>query len=94
MPLTQYLVIIRTTVSISDELLAAAKRLAHERGVTLGEVVEAALRREVAVPTQRTQRPAVPVLQDRDGLRPGVDLTSNRDTYELLDDSVPPEDRR
>jgi Bacterial antitoxin of type II TA system, VapB len=84
----------RTTISISDELLAAAKRLARERGATLGEVVEAALRREVAVPTQRAERPAVPVMRGRDGLRPGVGLTSNRDLYELLDDGVPPQDRR
>jgi putative antitoxin of VapBC-like toxin-antitoxin system len=84
----------RTTISISDELLAAAKRLARERGATLGEVVEAALRREVAVPTQPTERPAVPVLHGRDGTRPGVDLTSNRRLYELLDDGVPPEYRR
>lgn len=84
----------RTTISISDELLTAAKRLARERGATLGEVVEAALRREMAVPTERTRRPTVPVLHGRDGVRPGVDLTSNRDLYELLDDGVPPADRR
>ena len=39
----------RTTVSISDELLAAAKRKARELGVSLGEVIDAALRRELAV---------------------------------------------
>ena len=48
MQLMRQIVIMRTTVSISDELLAAAERLARERGATLGEVVEAALRREVA----------------------------------------------
>src|ERR671925_32603 len=43
----------RTTVSISDELLAAAKRRARERGQTLGEVVDAALRRELAAAADR-----------------------------------------
>ena len=38
----------RTTVSISDEQLAAAKRRARERGETLGDVVDAVLRRELA----------------------------------------------
>ena len=39
----------RTTVSISDELLEAAKRQAFERGKTLGQVIETALRRHLAV---------------------------------------------
>ncbi|WP_237087265.1 ribbon-helix-helix protein, CopG family, partial [Mycobacterium tuberculosis] len=38
----------RTTVSISDEILAAAKRRARERGQSLGAVIEDALRREFA----------------------------------------------
>ena len=40
-------------MSISDELLAAAKRRARERGLTLGDVVDAALRRELSVPTRQ-----------------------------------------
>ena len=83
----------RTTVSISDELLIAAKRLAKERGETLGEVIDAALRREISVPAQRTERPVVPVF-DGDGLMPGVDLTSNRAMYELLDEGVELDRRR
>ena len=38
----------RTTVSISDELLVAAKRRARLRGQSLGSVIEDALRRELA----------------------------------------------
>jgi hypothetical protein len=38
----------RTTVSIDDELLAAAKRLARREGRTVGQVVEEALRRRLA----------------------------------------------
>jgi hypothetical protein len=84
----------RTTVSISDELLTAAKRLAHERGQTLGQVIDAALRRELAVPRQRGQRPAVPVFRGGTGPRPGVDLTSNRSLHEVLDEGLGLDARR
>ena len=78
----------RTTVSISDELLVAAKRLARERGQTLGAVLDDALRRELAVPAQRAERLPVPVFRGGGGPRPGVDLTSNRALQEILDEGV------
>lgn len=84
----------RTTVSISDELLAAAKRRARERGQTLGEVIDAALRRELAVPGQRAERPPVPVFGGGTGPRPGLDLTSNRALHEALDEGVELDARR
>jgi hypothetical protein len=79
----------RTTVSISDELLRAAKRLARERGATLGDVIDAALRRELAIPTQRTDRPVIPVFTKGSGPNPGLDLTSNRVLQEFLDEGLP-----
>jgi hypothetical protein len=57
----------RTTVSISDELLTAAKRRAQERGQTLGQVFDAALRRELAATAEDTDRPAVPVFNGGTG---------------------------
>jgi hypothetical protein len=84
----------RTTVTISDELLLAAKRLAHERGQTLGAVIDAALRRELAIPAQRTDRPTIPVIQAGTGPRPGLSLTSNRAVQELLDEGLPLEKLR
>lgn len=78
----------RTTLSISDELLIAAKGLARERGVTLGELVNAALRRELSQPDPPRERPVIPVFDGRTGPRPGVDLTSNRALYELLDEGI------
>jgi Arc/MetJ family transcription regulator len=80
--------IVRTTISISDELLLAAKHLAQQRGQTLGEVVDAALRRELAIPAQRGHRPEVPVFSGGSGPRPGLDLTSNRALHEALDEGV------
>ena len=78
----------RTTVSISDELLAAAKRRARERGQSLGTVIEGALRRELANVDDRGPRPTVPVFEGGSGPRPGLDLTSNRALHEILDDSL------
>ena len=86
--------IMRTTVSISDELLAAAKQRARERGVSLGEVIDGALRRELVTPGGRAERPAVPVFRGGTGARPGVNLTSNRALHEVLDEGLDLDERR
>ncbi|HUA73328.1 MAG TPA: hypothetical protein VL988_01060 [Solirubrobacteraceae bacterium] len=74
----------RTTVTVDDHLLLAAKRRARERGQTLGQVVEDALRRELAGSSQG-EPIEVPVFRGGDGPLPGVDLRSNRALGELLD---------
>jgi Bacterial antitoxin of type II TA system, VapB len=84
----------RTTISISDELLAAAKRRARERGQTLGEVVDAALQRELSEPAPPRDAPAVPVFRGGTGPRPGIDLTSSRALHEALDEGLELDDRR
>lgn len=84
----------RTTVSISDELLTAAKRLASERGQSLGAVIDAALRRELTLPRRRDDRPALPVFHGGSGPRPGLDMTSNRAVQEVLDEDTPLEELR
>jgi len=84
----------RTTVSISDELLSAAKQRARARGQSLGEVIDAALRRELADPDPRGERPSVPVFRGGTGPRPGIDLTSNRALQEALDDVLELDARR
>lgn len=74
----------RTTITVDDNLLAAAKARAKERGATLGQLVEEALRRELA----GGERPApvpLPVFSSGTGPRAGVDLRSNRALVELLD---------
>jgi len=78
----------RTTVSISDELLAAAKVRARQRGQSLGSVIEDALRRELAAIQDRRPRPKVPVFDGGTGPRPGIDLTSNRALHEVLDEGL------
>ena len=75
----------RTTISVNDHLLASAKRRARERGQSLGEVVEDALRRELAEPAQRAKPLEVPVFRGGGGPLPGIDLDSNRALREALD---------
>jgi hypothetical protein len=84
----------RTTVSIAEELLIAARRRARERGQTLGEVIDGALRRELSTSSPRGPRPAVPVFRGGTGPRPGIDLTSNRALHEALDEGLDLDDRR
>lgn len=84
----------RTTLSISDELLAAAKRRARERGQTLGAFVDAALQRELSDEDRPTAAPPVPVFRSGTGPRPGIDLRSNRALIEALDEGVPVGERR
>ena len=84
----------RTTISIHDELLESAKLRARERGKTLGQLVEDALRRELSVDYEHAERPPVPIFRGGTGARPGLDLTSNRAIYEFLDEGVELDKRR
>ncbi len=74
----------RTTIAVDDHLLVAAKRRAREHDQTLGQVIEDALRRELAEPLP-SEPVAVPVFRGGDGPLPGVDLRSNRAIREALD---------
>lgn len=76
----------RTTVTIDDRLLAAAKASAREAGQTLGEFVEESLRLRLAS-GPRKDAPALPVFTRGTGLRPGVDASSNRSLYDALDEA-------
>jgi hypothetical protein len=84
----------RTTLSISDELLTAAKRRARERGQTLGEFVDGAIQRELSDVSDRIEAPPIPVFRGGTGPRPGIDLSSNQALFELLDEGVPLDQRR
>jgi hypothetical protein len=78
--------IMRTTVSIDDALLERAKKRARERAITLGALIEDALRRELAADRAAPNGPPVPVFHGT-GARPGVDLTSYRSIAEVLDEA-------
>lgn len=85
MRVMQYLDAMRTTLSIDDRLLAAAKRRARQRGLTLGQLVEEALRADLAA-EPAAERLEIPVFTGGDGVRPGIDPTSNRAMLEALDE--------
>ena len=84
----------RTTISIDGEILEAAKRKARQTGRTLGAVIEAALRRDLASPPPARERRAVPVFGAGTGPRAGVDLTTNRGLQEALDGDQPLDELR
>jgi hypothetical protein len=72
----------------------AAKRRARERGQTLGELVDAALQRELNEAPSPSPPPPVPVFRGGSGPRPGIDLRSNRALLEALDEATELDDRR
>lgn len=75
----------RTTLAIDDNLLREAKRRAAHRGMSLGQYVEDALRRAFTRPVAE-ERPPIPIFRGGTGVRPGLDLTSNKAMYEVLDE--------
>src|SRR2546430_17029279 len=79
----------RTTLSIDDHVLSAAKKVARRRGYTVGHLVEIALRRELAEPSAEPA-PPVPIFTAGTGPRPGLDLRSNRVLADLLDSPTHP----
>ncbi len=75
----------RITVAIDDSLLATARERAAVQGVSLGHVIEDGLR-VLLGRGAGDNRPEIPIIDGRGGVRPGVDMTSNRALLELLDD--------
>ena len=75
----------RTTISIHDDLLAEAKRVASATGRTLSEVVEDSLREALSRRTQAGRRPfSMPTFRGG-GVRPGVDLDDSAALLDLMD---------
>jgi hypothetical protein len=78
----------RTTVTIDDALLAEAKAVAARSGRTLNAVVEDALRESLLRRRTREQqaRVSLPVSKSRGGVRPGVNLDSNAELLDLMEE--------
>lgn len=81
----------RTTISVDDNLLRAAKRAARRAGVTLGEFISMALRRELARSPRSDDEVEIPVFTGGTGMRPGIDATSTAALLEALDRDLPVE---
>jgi hypothetical protein len=73
----------RTTINLPDALLDRAKREAQREGLTLGELIEAALRgRLLRTPAEPAARPFRLVTFGAGGLLPGVSLERLKDLAE------------
>lgn len=75
----------RTTLDLDDRLLAAARRLAAERGTTLTAVVEDALAAALAPPTAAAARFRLRWKPFRGRVQPGVDLDDRDALYEVME---------
>lgn len=75
----------RTTISLDEQLLRAAKRLAAQRGTTLSTVIADALRAQLATRRERDVRPFKLITFRGDGPREGIDLDRSSSVQELED---------
>jgi hypothetical protein len=72
----------RTTVTIDDDVLAAAKALADQRGQPIGKVISDLARRSLHRPSRKTTRNGIPLLP----LRPGAPLVTLEMVNSLRDE--------
>lgn len=82
--------IMRTTVTINDDLLARAKALAATQRRTLGAVLDDALRAHLDWTDAPREPITLPVFRDCTGLAPGVDLGDKEQIADLLGDNEVP----
>lgn len=78
---------VRTTVTITDELLQEAKLLATRSGRSLGDVVDDALRVLLAKRDDRSTGGVTLPRYGGSGLLPGVDLEDKESLAGLLDET-------
>lgn len=80
----------KTTLDISDQLLAEAKALAAQERTTLTRVIEDGLqlRLRAKAASARKGRVRLPVFKGRGGLVAGVDPLSNKALLEALGDDA------
>jgi hypothetical protein len=78
------LLCMRTTIEINDVLFRAAKRRAAERGTSLRDVVEAALRQHLGKATAASDY-RLSWRTESGRIQPGVDLTDRNALFDLMD---------
>ncbi|MBI3280354.1 MAG: hypothetical protein HYZ57_10990 [Acidobacteria bacterium] len=76
----------RTTIDLPDELLIAAKKRAAETRVTLREIFERGLRRELQQPRRaaRSRRRPIRWVTAKGGLPPGLDVADREKMRDWL----------
>lgn len=76
----------RTTINVDDQLLIQAKARAAASGVTLGQVIEDALRESLICRENVEHRGRVRMITMRGtGTRPGVDLDDSQSLLEIME---------
>ena len=75
----------RTTVDLDDDLLAAARRRAAERGMTLTAVIEEALAAVLATRPAKDARFRLRWKPHRGRLRPGIDLADRDALFDAME---------
>ncbi len=75
----------RITIAIDGVLLAHAQKRAARRSQSLDRYVESAVRRDLLIPEDREPMQDVPIFTRGTGVRPGIDLSSNRAIHDVLD---------
>ena len=81
-----YLLGMRTTIRLDDDLLREAKAYAAATDRTLTRLIEDALREALARRRQRGKRPRVELpTSGGGGLQPGVDLDNSASLWDLMD---------
>jgi hypothetical protein len=75
----------RTTVDIDDNLLAAARKRAAERGMTLTAVIENALAAALAPRPAGERRFELTWKTHRGRLLPGVDIADRDSLFDAMD---------
>ena len=76
----------RTTITIEDGILRAAKQRGLERGMTLGAVIEDALRTVLGpARTSTVELAPLPVSKRRGGTRPGVEVSDGARLRDVMD---------
>jgi hypothetical protein len=88
--------LMRTTLNIDEQLLAAYKRVAAESHQSLSHVIQDALREALSLRGTRVERPPIRLeaLPEHGSLVPGVDLSSHAALTEALEQPADDELRR
>jgi Ribbon-helix-helix protein, copG family len=76
----------RATIRLDDQLLAEAKERAARQGITLGAVIEQALRETFDRGQEHSPRQPVKLpTWGHGGLRPGIDLDDSASLLDLME---------
>ena len=81
-----YVLYMRTTIRINDDVLRAAKKAAVDRDISLTKLIEEALREKLEYRAEPVKNRRVRLAAfNGNGLQPGVDLDDSASLIELME---------